>query len=115
MYPYELQRTGARRIRLNSADQFQFDDAPDYIVNAFFAKCTYKKRITVVTFCFVNGISYDGLISLIRWTDFEEKDRIKICKLWLDCLREPYKSSWYSYNCHLKCVTYLSGSRRLRH
>lgn len=97
-----MQRTRARKILLNSKDQFNFNDAPDYVVNAFFDRC------------FVNGISYEGMIKLIRWIDYGNIDRRKIDRLWSNCYREPYKLNWYAYNCHLKCVIYLNGIPRYK-
>lgn len=110
MNSFQKQRTRARIIRLNADDLFSFDHAPDYIINSFFDNCTYKKRLTVVTFCFVNGIQYDDLLKLIRWKDVTKFDYRKVQKLWSDSSREPYKSKWFAYNCHLKRVIYLNGA-----
>src|ERR1700744_3033682 len=53
----------ARKQLLNDKDIINFNYVPEFIVNSFFGNCTYKNRLLVSTFCYLNGIA----ISYWNW------------------------------------------------
>jgi hypothetical protein len=57
----------ARKMRLNSYDVTVFTDVPNFIVNAFFEKSNYLKRMIISTFGFLNGIQIDDLLRLMQY------------------------------------------------
>ena len=61
------QRLSARRRFLSTKDLGCFQKVPVHIVDAFFGECSYLKRMQVVTFCFLNGISEENSWKLIFW------------------------------------------------
>lgn len=98
-----------RKALLDNKDIINFTDVPEFIVNSFFGKCTYKNRLLVSTFCYLNGIAFDQLLELIQWTDTTKKDREKIRHLYSYFEMDHYKQNYYSYNVHRKMVMNLNG------
>lgn len=107
-------RVRARKIRLNSYDCCCFDEVPDFIVEDFFGKSTYKNRMTVTSFAFLNGIQLWQLVKLIHWRPKEDKDINKVIKLYNDFETQlEYRQRYYSYDVISNNVTYLDGHLRL--
>lgn len=104
MFKYQKQRV--------RADVTSFDNVPDHIVDAFFGSCSYKNRLTVTTFGFLNGIHIEQLLQLIRWKDTTETDKRKIAALYKDFEKPRYMDNYYSYSVHHKLVMYFNGDVR---
>jgi hypothetical protein len=75
-------RIKAMKRRLSRFDYCTFDNVPNLIVEAFFGKCTYNKRIKVSTFGYLNGIMFDQIIEMQQWTDFTDSDKKKLKISW---------------------------------
>lgn len=112
MFPYQAARVEARKKLLNRADIATFNNVPDFIVDSFFGGCTYKKRLIVSTFCYLNGFSIEQLLTLVRWNDVKKEDRNKIRSLYGYFEIPRYKEKYYSYNIHFQMVMFLNGDLR---
>lgn len=112
MFKFQKQRVNARKILLNRSDQINFDSVPDFIVDAFFGSCTYKNRLIVTTFGYLNGIYVDDLLKLTKWTDTTEAEKSKVKRLYLDYETPRYRENYYSFNVHNQLVMYLNGDIR---
>lgn len=109
---YQKQKINARKMLLNRADVIAFDSVPDHIVDSFFGSCSYKNRLLVTAFGFLNGIHIEQLLQLIRWNDTNEKDRRKMIALYDDYQKPHYMTNYYSYNVHHKLVMFFNGDVR---
>lgn len=112
MFKFQKQRVEARKTLLNRADVIAFESVPDHIVDSFFGSCSYKNRLIVTTFGFLNGIHIDQLLELIRWKDTSETDRRKMIAVYKDFEKPRYMTSYYSYSVHHKCVMFFNGDVR---
>lgn len=112
MHPFQENRVKARKILLENIDVIAFRNVPDFIVDSFFGDCTHKNRLLVCVFSYLNGISKYQLFQLIRWKDFNQKNRNKIEMLLLDLERPEYQAKYYSYNVHHGMVMFLNGEIR---
>lgn len=112
MFKFQKQRVKARKILLNRFDVIGFESVPDHIVDAFFGHCSYKNRLLVTAFGFLNGIHIEQLLQLIRWKDTEEVDRRKMAALYRDFGKPNYMNKYYSYSVHHKIVMYFNGDVR---
>lgn len=112
MFKFQKQRVQARKILLNRTDVITFDSVPDHIVDAFFGYCSYKNRLLVTAFAFLNGIHIEQLMQLIRWKDTSEVDRRKMATLYKDFEKPHYMCNYYSFSVHHKLVMYFNGDVR---
>jgi hypothetical protein len=104
----------AQRLRLDSFDIVTFDRVPHFIVEAFFGKCTYKKRILVSIFGYLNGILPESILEMVQWKDKEKSDVDKVQQLMTKYLPTvEYQQRYYSYNIITGTVMYLDGKLRL--
>lgn len=102
----------ARKRFLNRDDVINFETVPEHIVDAFFGSCSYKSRLIVTTFGFLNGIHIEQLLTLIKWNDTSETDRRKMIGLYKDFEKPRYMSDYFSYNVHHKLVMFFNGDVR---
>lgn len=109
---YRDKRIAARKILLNRLDILSFHHVPDFIVDAFFGSCTYKNRLIVSTFAYLNGVQFSQLLSLVRWRDIKETEKLKIKGLYDDFEKPSYRLKYYSYHINEKLVMYLNGDIR---
>ncbi len=112
MYKYQKQRVQARKILLNRDDVIAFESVPDHIIDSFFGSCSYKNRLIVATFGFLNGIHIEQLLQLVRWRDMKENERRKMIALYDDFEKSHYQTNYYSYSVHYKSVMFLNGDFR---
>lgn len=104
------QRRSAQRRLLNRLDILNWDDAPDYVIDAIFdTHCSYRNRHIVTIFCYLNAIQKYQMNEIVRWRDYTASKRRKVDQLWVDCEREPYRSQWYGYCTLDRRVCYLNG------
>lgn len=108
-------KRAARKRRLNFFAIEDFSNVPDFIVDAFFDQCDYRKRLHVSTFCFLNGISYEDALRLIHWPkdadtqkNFEKVYRLMTC----DYFKKHYQQNYYSYSVKRGLNLYLDGEVR---
>lgn len=90
MFKFQKKRVVARKLLLNRFDIITFDSVPDHIVDAFFGSCSYKNRLTVTTFGFLNGIDAQQLLDLTRWNDTTESEKRKVIALYKDFEKPEY-------------------------
>ena len=110
----ERKKREARRKMLNAVDVISFIRVPDFIIDSFFDKSSYKKRLIVASFCVLNGIPFSISQKLIKWIPFESVNIIKVKDLMENYLILPlYRSRYYSYDVTTSCVRFLDGSVRL--
>lgn len=109
MFKFQKQRTNARK---NRCDVISFDNVPDHIVDAFFGSCTYKNRLIVATFGFLNGVDVEQSIAMTHWKDTRNDERMKMIALYKDFEKPRYMENYYSYNVHRKLVMFLNGDIR---
>ncbi len=102
----------SQKQTLDDKDIINFTDVPEFIIQSFFGKCTYKSRLLVSTFCYLNGISMDQLFELVQWSDTSKQDESKIRHLYYCFELDRYKEKYYSYNVHRRMVMYLNGDLR---
>lgn len=112
MFKFQKKRVVARKLLLNRFDIITFDSVPDHIVDAFFGSCSYKNRLIVTTFGFLNGIDAQQLLDLTRWNDTTESEKRKVIALYKDFEKPQYMNNYYSYNVHHKLVMFLNGDIR---
>lgn len=112
MFKFQKQRVKARKIFLNRFDEINFDDVPDHIVDAFYGSCTYRNRLIVSTFAYLNGLHIDQVFALVRWKDMSPSEKNKIIALYGDFEKPRYKNDYFSYNLHHKLVIYLNADIR---
>lgn len=112
MFKFQKARVNARKILLNRSDVISFDNVPDHIVDAFFGSCSYKNRLIVATFGFLNGIHVEQLFNLARWKDTRESERRKLRALYQDFEKPRYMNNYYSYDVHHRLVMFLNGDVR---
>ena len=104
----------ARRRRLNHFDVTDFSRVPPHIVNAFFGDGSYRSRLFVTTFAFINGLTLDQLLRMLHWRPFTLEDRGKISDLFLNYLPKPeYGRKYYSYNTTLNLMIFCDGCLRI--
>lgn len=104
----------AMKRRLNSYDVFRFDNAPDFIVKAFFGQSSYRKRLLVSTFGYLNGIQWEDLLEILQWRKFRHDQMKQIKDLYLIYFeKDEYRRRYYSYDCHRGVVSYLNGALRM--
>lgn len=113
MFRFEVQRVVARKKLLNSKDLLNFENVPSFIINSFFGSCTYQSRLTVSTFCVLNGISCDQCMEICRFKDLSAKDKNKIENLFIYLKKRENCIRYYSYSVHYKKILYLNGDLRL--
>lgn len=103
----------ARRRRLTSFDYLSFSDVPDFIINSFFDKCTYKNRLLTSTFAYLNGLTFEQLLTLLHWKYFTSKDIDKMKSLYFIYFQqEQYRKKYFSFSVINKQVMFLDGSIR---
>lgn len=108
----EMNRVEARRRLLHNKDICNFESVPAFIIIFFFGEGTYKARLIVTTFGFVNGLSPVQLFSLIRWRLFQISHQRAILKLY-EWLKNPtHGRRYYSYNVVKKAVIFCNGDVR---
>lgn len=108
----EKNRLKARTILLNKNDIINFNSVPDFIIDCFFGESTYKSRLIVTTFGFVNGISPAQLLLLLRWKRFGLSGKRKIESLY-EWLQNPNNGRhYYSYSVVRKLVIFCNGDVR---
>lgn len=108
----EKNRMQACRRLLNGMDITNFDRVPEFIINYFFGQGTYRERLQVTTFGFVNGLSTDQLFLLLRWKPFRKDHQIKIIDLY-KWLEDPvHGRRYYSFNVALGLVVFCNGDIR---
>ena len=113
MFRFEAQCLGARKRLLNRFDITNFDNVPGFIVNAFFGDSSYRNRLIVCTFGFLNGIAINQLISLIRWRDMNATRIKKLRNLYNDFeTKAEYRIRYYSFNVGRNLVMFLNGDIR---
>lgn len=106
-------KLAARRTVLQRKDLVDFTYVPDFIINSFFGSCNYKNRLHVSTFCYVNGINFEGLLKLIHWNDVRDCEIQKVKSLMtVDYEKDQYRQKYYSYCTRRKLVVYLNGNVR---
>jgi len=109
----EAKRLAARRTFLNNKDLVSFDNVPAFIIDSFFQKSTYHKRMIVATFSYLNGLTFDQLLLLIHWNDYDVKDYKKLKDLYCKYFsQEEYRKKYFSYSIHTGLVMYLDGKIR---
>lgn len=112
MFRFEEQRIAARKRLLNRKDLMTFDTVPDFIVNAFFGDSSYKNQLIVCTFGFLNGIEFNGLMTLICWKKVDDSRKRKMESLYRDFEKPEYQRRYYSFSVHYKLVMFLNGNVR---
>lgn len=100
MFKFEKPRVEARRKLLTSKDILSFENVPSFITKSL-GSCTYQSRLTVSTFCVLNGISYNQCLELYFFKALSAKDIRK------NGVR------YYFYCVHYKKVLFLNGDLRL--
>jgi hypothetical protein len=106
-------RIKAMKRRLTSYDFCSFNNVPNFIVEAFFGKCTYSKRLIASTFGYLNGILLEQVIEMQQWTDITISDRNKMDDLMNNYFKQPrYRSKYYSFEIIRGLVCYLDGTVR---
>ena len=80
---FNANRLIARRRFLSGKDFGSFGRVPAHIVHAFFGECSYLKRMQVVTYCFLNGISEEYSWKLIFWKNPSTLDCRKVADLFV--------------------------------
>lgn len=113
MEKFLSQKNNARRRLLNSRDFINFSTVPMFIVNSFFDECTYKKRLQVTCFCFLNGLSPTQCLELCFFKDLSKTDVKKIEDLYVYLNLKNNITRFYSYSVHYKKVFYLNGDLRI--
>lgn len=111
-FKFQSQRVKARKILLNKKDVINFDNVPDHIVDAFFGSCTYRSRLTVSSFGFLNGLTIYQVFQLCRWNDMKQVETSKVEALYKDLEKPQYQHGYYSYNVNRKLVMFLNGDIR---
>ena len=102
----------ARINYLNQYDLINFSNVPDFIVNAFFDTCTYKSRVIVSSFGFLNGLDSQSTIKLCHHRDIKELDKQKIIALF-EYYKHPENAfRYYSYSIIERVVMFLNGDLR---
>jgi hypothetical protein len=110
----EESRLKARRLRLNSFDVCAFNEVPGFIIDAFFGEGTYKTRLLVATFGFLNGIQIEDLLKILHWKPLRNTDVAKIKHLYDPFFKLPlYRKKYYSWSIINKKVMFLDGALRL--
>jgi hypothetical protein len=105
----------ARRRLLNGADVGNFSSVPEFIVDSFFDEPSYKKRLIVSAFCFLNGIAPDCLESVIHWSPRRTKDHEKCVQLYAYFSTPDIAKKYWSYHVSSGLVRFLDGSIRNRY
>lgn len=105
-------RMQACRRLLNGMDITNFDRVPEFIINSFFGQGTYRERLLVTTFGFVNGLSTDQLFLLLRWKPFRKDHQIKIIDLYKGLEDPVHGRRYYSFNVALGLVVFCNGDIR---
>lgn len=109
----ESKRLQARRTYLSNKDYISFNTVPAFIVDSFFFKSSYQKRMIVATFGYLNGLTFDQLLQLIHWRDFDFKDYKKLKDLYFEYFPlERYRKKYFSYSIHTGLVMFLDGKIR---
>lgn len=104
-------RLEAMKRRLSSYDFCCFHNVPDFIIEAFYGKCTYKKRLMVSSFAYLNGITFEQTIEMQQWIDYSDADVKKIKNLMLVYFqKDSYKNRYYSFEVIRGLVCYLNGN-----
>lgn len=112
MFKFQKERVAARKRFLNRLDVITFDNVPEHIVDAFFGSCSYKNRLIVLTFAYLNGLHVDQVFLLVQWKDISQSERNKMFALYKDFEKPQYKNNYYSYNVHHQLVMFLNGDVR---
>lgn len=106
-------KINAMKRRLNSYDVCQFDKVPDFIIESFFNNSSYRKRLFVAEFAYLNGIQLDDLFKLIQWSSISRNDVKKITALYEIYFEdETYRRKYYSYCTIRNVVSFLDGTLR---
>lgn len=75
-----------RKQILQDFDVADFSCVPQYIINSFFEKTSYKNRLIITMFAYLNGISLHRLFDIVKKTSPTvvcKRDRLQqIEKLW---------------------------------
>lgn len=103
-----------RRRFLNKFDVCCFNKVPPHIVRSFFGEGTYRTRLFVSTFGYVNGIHPEALLRMVQWKPFKGSDGIKIFalyKYWDDDREKAAK--YYSYNTIKNIMMFCNGDIRV--
>lgn len=103
-----------RKNYLNKHDVCDFTKVPKYIIDAFFGEGTYRTRLLVSTFGYVNGIHPEKLVEMVTWKPVKAIDRAKVIDIYsyLDINREKAKK-YYSYNANMGIMMFCDGSLRI--
>jgi hypothetical protein len=97
---------------LNKCDVENFDQVPTFIVESFFGSPSYKKRLVVTSFGFLNGVSPYQLNQLIHWNPRRKKDWDK-CTALYEYYKAPNISQHYwSFHRASGLVRFLNGDVR---
>lgn len=97
---------------LNKMDITDFSKVPDHIVEAFFEKASYKSRMLVTVFVFVNGININQLFELLKKKLLTKEDKTKIIYLF-NALKNPvFSYKYYSYNVIRNLIIFCNGDIR---
>lgn len=97
---------------LNKMDIIEFSKVPDHIVEAFFGTASFKSRMLVTVFAFVNGLSLNQLFELLKKKLLTKKDKAKIIYLF-NALKNPlFSYKYYSYNVIKGLVIFCNGDIR---
>lgn len=110
----EANKLEARRRNLQRFDLVDFSRVPAHIINAFYDRPSYLKRLLVAVFGFINGLSYDQLISILFWKPRRQSDDDKIKYLYdITFEKERYRKEYYSYSVIRNAVVFIDGTLRL--
>lgn len=107
-------RLAAYKILLNKKDAENFDQVPKFIVESFFGRSSYKKRLIVTSFGFLNGISPYQLSNLIYWTPRRRKDWDKCQALYSYYQSPQIAQRYWSFHRSSGLVRFLDGKIRTK-
>lgn len=103
----------AMKRRLTSFDYCTFSNVPDFIIEAFYGHCSYRKRLIVSTFGYLNGITFEQIVEMNQWHYFTDKQKRKVeelMKIWFE--KPEYRMRYYSFEVVRGLVVYLDGKVR---
>jgi len=110
----EANKLEARRRNLQRFDLTDFSRVPAHIINSFYDRPSYLKRLFVSVFAYINGLSYDQLISILFWKPRRQSDDDKIKYLYdVTFKKERYMKEYFSYSTIRNAVVYIDGALRL--
>lgn len=109
----EHNKIQAMKRRLSSYDYCTFWNVPNFIIEAFYGNCSYRKRLIVSTFGYVNGTTFEQIVEMNQWryfTNVQKKIIEDLIKVWFE--KPEYRRRYYSYEVIRGLVVYLDGKVR---